>query len=280
QFYLVPNLGQTEHFVTISFATGNTGSASMYLQGSLGGFPYPISDVWLGSDDTSIQGTASGSGYYPQLYAVVTCPAASTYTVQYSGASITPLNIAGQSLSNQVGKEIFTLQLAAHTVIAPFVQFVPPFGSSQGMLVFSLSGTGPAGQVIAVNCLSPQTNPALSFSFVPSTAVGVQVFQVPPSPCSLLNVSYNASGTTAHTISVDYLFNPPGFSLAATSAAWSKAPITSASTVSVKGTGGVLFNVVVNTTVAGTIKLYDIGVAGCTGTPGSGLFATITTLAA
>lgn len=45
-----------------------------------------------------------------------------------------------------------------------------------------------------------------------------------------------------------------------------------------KDGSGVLQNIVINGGTAGTVTLYDIAAASCTGTPGSGKFATIETI--
>lgn len=55
----------------------------------------------------------------------------------------------------------------------------------------------------------------------------------------------------------------------------SYAYISSTATSIVKATPGFLHTVTINGGTAGAVTLYDIGSAGCTGTPGSGKFATI-----
>jgi len=56
--------------------------------------------------------------------------------------------------------------------------------------------------------------------------------------------------------------------------------ISSATTTIVRGNAGFLNTVSINGGTAGVVTLYDIGSAGCTGTPGSGKFATIETIGA
>jgi len=56
--------------------------------------------------------------------------------------------------------------------------------------------------------------------------------------------------------------------------------INSATTTIVRGNAGFLNTVTINGGVAGVVTLYDIGSAGCTGTPASGKFATIETIGA
>lgn len=54
--------------------------------------------------------------------------------------------------------------------------------------------------------------------------------------------------------------------------------ISTATTTIVKPVGGFLNTVTINGGTAGVVTLYDIGAAGCTGTPASGKFATIETI--
>lgn len=52
--------------------------------------------------------------------------------------------------------------------------------------------------------------------------------------------------------------------------------INSAATTAVKETGGILHKIVIGMPLAGTITIYDIGGADCTGTPVSGKLGVIT----
>jgi hypothetical protein len=56
--------------------------------------------------------------------------------------------------------------------------------------------------------------------------------------------------------------------------------IATATTTIVRGNGGFLDTVTINGGTAGVVTLFDIGSAGCTGTPASGKFATIETISA
>jgi hypothetical protein len=56
--------------------------------------------------------------------------------------------------------------------------------------------------------------------------------------------------------------------------------ISTATTTPVKAQAGFLLSVTINGGTAGVVTLYDIGSTGCTGTPGSGKFATIETIGA
>jgi hypothetical protein len=56
--------------------------------------------------------------------------------------------------------------------------------------------------------------------------------------------------------------------------------IASATTTTVKPINGYLHTVTINGGTAGVVTLYDVTGSGCTGTPGSGKFATIETIGA
>lgn len=56
--------------------------------------------------------------------------------------------------------------------------------------------------------------------------------------------------------------------------------IVTATTTAVRSGQGALFNVTINGGTAGIVTLYDIGAAGCTGTPASGKFAIIEAIGA
>lgn len=61
-----------------------------------------------------------------------------------------------------------------------------------------------------------------------------------------------------------------------TAAVESYSHISAAATTDVKGSGGVLHKVTINSAAAGTVALYDVSAGSCTGTPGSGEVAAIT----
>lgn len=56
--------------------------------------------------------------------------------------------------------------------------------------------------------------------------------------------------------------------------------ISTATTTTVDAQSGYLLNVTINGGTAGVVTLFDISGTGCTGTPGSGKFATIETIGA
>jgi hypothetical protein len=275
QSFPVPDFGQTEHTATLSFNTPPVAS-QMYFYATEAGVSPTISDVAMNPSTTNV---VNAAGYYPQLFVSVTCTAGSTFTLFYSGASSTPFVVNGNILFSQVDKTIFLNAASGAGRLSP--QIIPPYGSSGGYLSFIYNGVAPAaGGTVLVKCVDSSGNEVPSFTYGLQAVGTVQTFPIPALPCGGIVVQFVSGGASAATIVVDYIFNPPGSPLAATTAAWNNANITGATTTSVKGTSGILQSVVVNTSAAGTVKLYDIGAAGCAGTPASGLFATITLLAA
>jgi hypothetical protein len=275
QSFPVPDFGQTEHTATLTYTSTPVTSSLYFYALEAGVFPI-VSDVAMNPQTIDI---VNAAGYYPQLFVSVTCSVGASFTLFYSGSSATPFVVNGNILSSQVDKTLFFDAPSGVNQLSPLL--IPPYGSSGGYLSFIFNGAAPhAGGTILVECEDNSGNEVPSFTYGLQAVGTVQTFPVPAIPCAYVRVQYVSGGASAAPIIVDYLFNPPGFPLAATAAAWSNANITGATTTSVKGTGGILQSVVVNTSAAGTVKLYDIGAAGCAGAPASGLFATITLLAA
>ena len=96
---------------------------------------------------------------------------------------------------------------------------------------------------------------------------------MPAVPCPYVSVLYTSGGASATTYILSETFSPPGFAGAPGAPSVN---ITSNTTTVVKGTPGVLSRIIIDTSAAGTIGIYDIAAAGCVGSPASGLRGTIT----
>jgi hypothetical protein len=77
---------------------------------------------------------------------------------------------------------------------------------------------------------------------------------------------------------------PLGYAIGQPQPAWvaqigEYAHLNTANATSVKGTTGILLDVIVNTSAAGTLGIYDLSAANCTGTPSTNIVATLTILA-
>jgi hypothetical protein len=87
------------------------------------------------------------------------------------------------------------------------------------------------------------------------------------------------SGGAAGNITLDYAFNPPGTAVSATLAV--PTHITGTGATSAKANGGTLVSVIINTgNAAGTLSVFDLSGANCTGTPATNTVAVITTASA
>ena len=279
QLFPVPDFGQTEHTAIIAFTVVAPEVSVSFVANGPGVTQFTISDTLVGLPGPNNDGIINASGYYPQLFVSVTCsPMTGRFSLFYAGTSATPFVVAGQTLSGQTDK-IFYVTQPAGTSINPANGITPPYGTSGGNVVFDYTGAGPAASAVFVRCFNSSGITIFTYGLAVTSGL-VQTFPIPALPCAAIELGYTAGGASASTFNADYSFAPPGYPSAATTAAWHNANITSATTTSVKGTGGILKKVIVNTSAAGTVKLYDIGAAGCAGAPASGLFATITLLAA
>lgn len=274
QNFFPDNLGQTTHYLTI-FAGTNLGGFNATIQGSQDGTNFVvISDVL-----TQVNSGIIAHGYYPSIRIRVTCAAAGivTFTLGYSGESVAPGPPAGATLQMTVDKNLSVVQPANTTFTS--TSFPTPFGNSSGTLAFIYSGAGPSGSTLTVNCINLVTTPgAITIGpFALQTAATVQTFSIPPSVCPLFSVTYTSGGASAQTFVLDYLFNPPGFTPNAGVGTYTHVVGTTATAA--KATAGFLHTLTVNTGAAGTISIFDLPTASCTGTPATNVVAVITAVA-
>ena len=275
QYYLVPNLGQTVHNATVTFTTtgtkqpitANTG----FFQQDVSGFKTQVSSS-VGAAPFSIHQIISASGYYSQLYVGIYCLPSTTadYTISYSGTSSTPLPIAGVTLQSQVDQLVFQ-GAPANANISTNVS--PPYGTSFGEVQFEFATSGPSGSSISVDCTQIDGSVTSIYTINLSTDSNSQVLPVPSTPCALLSLNYLSGGASANTFLAHYLFYPPGTQ---PELQFQGVNISTAKTTLVRGGPGLLQNIIVNTSAAGTIKIFDVTGGTCAGTPGTGLKGTVT----
>lgn len=204
------NIGQTSHLAT---ATSNAATFQMEIDGidNLGNV-FRLSDPQVGVPGTPQGGlVVTAAGYMPKIRIKVTCTAAATFSVSYSGSfSPQPPNIASALL---VSIDKLPFQNAPANTNAS-TTFQSPTGNSQGTIVFQFAATGPSGSSISAQCL---TNAGLNlqlFTFTLATAAGPQLFPVPSSPCPFINLSYTSGGASATTYQLEYTFTTSGNSSA------------------------------------------------------------------
>jgi hypothetical protein len=206
----VPNIGQGAHFLTLT-SSGSTQTLVYVLQGSYDGINFfDISDHGTNTQNSSAPTGVTGTGYYPVVgVRTLACtPGAATFTLKYSGISLTPGIPAG---SNQTGQIIKNLALLspANTALNT-VAVHSPFGSSSGILSFVYTAAaGPSGSTLTVACGT--NNAFLVNTFGPftlqTTQSQLQLFPIAPSSCTWFAVFYTSGGASAASFSIDYAFS-------------------------------------------------------------------------
>jgi hypothetical protein len=275
QVFPISNLGQTQHNLSVI-----TGTQPTKFQAELDGIDrqgniYRISDVVQNAFTPIIaqgQGTATASGYYPKIQAKVTCsPNTATFTLSYSGSQVTFNQNSGSYLNAQLDHVSFS---GAAGNVNQTDTYPTPFGSSAGTLYFQYNGPVGGGQLI-VTCNTNQfalPNGSAVFQNLSLLSVStLQIFQMPDTSCPFITIAYT-SGGAATGITVDYVFTTPGRQVQATQ----YQHYNGSAALSVKPSAGFLHNLSVNTGAAGTVSIFDLGVAACTGTPASNTVAVIT----
>ena len=201
QVALVPNLGQTEHFFTVT--TSGVVAFRATAQGSHDGVTFnDVTDV-----ATTSGNTVMGQGYYPVVQISVTCASASgTFGVRYSAEATAPAMQIAALQSAQIDK---TLTVAAPANANFTTQTIrTPFGTSGGGIYFTYSATGPAGSTLNVGCNTLSIAAAASVASFPlATSTATQFFTVPLLPCDFVTVTYTSGGASAVTFTSSYVFN-------------------------------------------------------------------------
>jgi len=274
QTFPVQNLGQTQHFASIS-STGAT-SLSVQIQGvDSSGNVFALSDAaqnpGFGGPSTS---TVSGGGYYPIVQVQVSCTPAvtATFTLSYSGCSSCTSYPTGDFLKSQIDRLMLN-NVPGNANASGTAQ--TPFGNSAGTVSFQYNGAGAGGGSLTVQCSNSFGIFGTIFTASIANNSNVQTFPIPNFSCLNVKVLYGNSGA-AGTVLVDYVFAKPG----AEPLAYQAAHITGTTATAVKATApAVLHTVSVNTGGAGTVSVFDLASAACTGTPATNVKAVITATA-
>lgn len=261
------NLGQTQHYLSVASVVG-----AQKFQAEIDGIDrqgnvFRISDIL-----EPLSGNVTGSGYFPQIQIQITCsPTSATFTASYSGASSTPNVLVGSYLIAAIDKVNFN-QAPANTSVSD-VGIQTPFGSAAGTLQFQYNTTSIAGSTLAVLCKS---NGLSTFQTVFLTTLAnttaLQAFQIPDTYCPFMNVQYTTGGGGANTMNTEYVFSFPGRE----APAFQFTHVTGTTATAVKASPGYLHTLTINTGGAGTISIFDLASASCTGTPSTNVVAVIT----
>lgn len=265
QTFAVNNLGQTQHYLTVS-AIGATTQFQAVIQGVDNiGNTFPI------SDQIQTVGTVKGSGYYPKVQVQVTC-IGSTFSASYSGAWGTYDSSSASYLLAQIDKLSFSnaTENANHTNLIQ-----TPFGTSAGSIFF-IYGTAGAGGTLTVQCdTANDFSGPIVFSAALANTTSLQTFTVPAFTCPYVFLTYG-NNSTGGVIFTEYSFAPPG----TIPSAYQYTHVTGTTATVAKATTGFLHTVTINTGGAGTLSVFDLASASCTGTPATNTIAVITSVAA
>jgi len=270
QTFAINNLGQTQHTLSVASVIG-----AQKFQGEIDGIDrqgnvFRISDIL-----EPLSGIVSASGYFPQFQVQITCsPNTATFSASYSGTSVTPLSPVGAYLSAQIDKVNFDAAPENASVTDVGVQ--TPFGSSAGTFLFQYNTASIAGSILTIFC-KPSGIGTLSQIFTVNLAnvTTVQSFQIPDTVCPFMNVGYTTGGGGANTFTTDYVFSVPGRAVPAQQFTH----ITGTTATVVKATPGYLHTLSINLGGAGTVSVFDLASAACTGTPATNQVAIITATA-
>jgi len=270
QFYPVKNLGQTQHYLSIT-APGSVPtifSATIVGVNSDGSFTVISDTMQLLTGTTSI-GALTATGYFPIVEVEINCTGGN-YTLNYSGTSSTYNGTVGGYQNAQVQKILFNAASAATTASA-FTQ--PPFSSASGTLIFNDSGLISAGSTVSVQCIDGKNVVRKVFTYPLATAGGTQFFSVPPESCTEIRTTYTSGGASGATFVLEYFFTEPGL---VNSTLSTPVHITGTTATAVKATSGTLIAINLNTSAAGTVSVFDLASASCTGTPSTNIIAVMT----
>jgi hypothetical protein len=204
QIFNVANLGQTQHFATLSVGVTNV-SSTLEIDGvDRAGNVTRISDQgFFGSASIGNAYAVIASGYFPVIQVKAGCQSGGTFTLSYSGASSTFTPSVGFYQVSQIDKEIDA------NATADFTQAMqPPYGNSSGWIFISGSFLGSASLTVTCDGVSGLGLRSPSFVFPLVGTVG-SLIAVPAFPCDAITVAYVHGTTAGGTVSVDYLFNPP-----------------------------------------------------------------------
>lgn len=270
QIFPVTNAGQTQHsfFAT---PTGTTSfSVTIYGVDAAGNLVQISDSAYKASGAIALQ----ASGYFPIVEADVNCsPNTATFSLTYSGASATnPVN-DGNFLQSHAQKGLF-YQAAGNTTETASIS--TPYLDSAGVLTFTYVSGAVSGSTLAVQCQNLVGHALETFSYSLANQTASQSFAMPPSSCPIEVVTYT-NGGAAGQIDIEQTFFIPGSVADTHLGAYTH--ITGTTATSVKATGGTLLALIVNTPAAGTVSLFDLASASCTGTPSTNVVAVITATA-
>lgn len=271
QVFPLTNLGQTEHYASVS----STGTATMVMEidgiDSSGNVSRISDTAMIGQNFAGTNPLLTATGYFPTVQIVLTCsPTSATFTLNYTGTSQTSNIIAGGYQLAQVDK-VVSAKAGNSAALTYAVNFQTPFSDSLGEMFFRYSANGPSGSFIEVVCAGAVANtPTATYEYALASGSSLQSFIIPDSTCPSAEVQYISGGASAAKYSLEYLFVQGGFKLSST---YTHLATTNATIV--KPGAGVVQSVAINTAASGTITLFDLPPASCSGSPSTNIVSII-----
>lgn len=268
----VPNNGQTGHY--ISYTTTNQPgffTVSMNGQFSAAGASFAISDQATNPDGGELQ----ANGNYPIMSITVVCGTPGSFTLSYTGQGVPTAPASGVNLQSQVIKRVLNQQ-SVNVAGSQSLLTTTPFGSSSGQIVLDASSVSawPGSPTVTVTCndVSSPDNSYATYVFPIPTNNVITTYPVPAVPCVQTIVGFTSTGVGGvGFFNLNYHFFPPGYS----APAFRFLHVTGTTATSVVGPT-FLHSLSINTGAAGTISLFDLPSASCTGTPSTSPVAVVT----
>jgi hypothetical protein len=263
----VQNLGQTNHLVV-----WNSNTPAVVAMNETG----TSQGTFISAFGVGVFGSISAFGYYNVVNIVTSCVLNSTISMTYFGTSSSPGILTGQA--DVTSYDYYLGTGPANTGSNFGVSLTPPYGNTSGEILFQVTGTGAGstGATILVEASGGAfgISQPTEYTFTPVTTNGVvQTFHIPPIQASMISVVYVPSGASTATYSLEYIFNKPG---TANLVAGVPTHVTGTTATEAKAASGTLTKLVVNTSAAGTITIFDLGAAACTATPSTNILAVLT----
>jgi hypothetical protein len=271
----IPNVGQSIHYITIRSSAGR--NIRVTLQGSNDGVNWfdmgeSSSDPGLNSSGVGFSGFAASGSFSAYRINFIAGNGSGSSSVWYSGTSVSNGSIGGAlNLSAQYRRILALAPNSSLTLTATQVPVFPPAGNSVGTLYFEFETNNCAGGSLVVQSGPDSNHQSNLITITPANLGGLtlQAFPIPASNAGAMTFSYTACGTETYDTYME--FSQPG-----SYNGFLGTDITTATATAVKATAGVVHTLTVNTGAAGTIILFDLAAASCTGTPATNQKATIT----
>lgn len=263
----IVNLGQTVHFLT--YTCTSPALVDIRIDATIDGTTwFPISDD--ATDNTT--GVVIATGFYPrERVNLVTYSGSGTLTAFYSGTSSVPANLFGSYNPSQQYRKVVFRGVSSDSIASAVIS--APFGSTQGVLLIVAPSNLNAGATVTVSSAVASVAALQTFSYTLNEATTIFSLTVPPTAASNVAVTYNPGAAASTTLSAYYLFSAPGLAnpLLSTST-----HITGTTATSVTDSSGTLLNIAINTPANGTVSIFDLKSASCTGTPATNTVAVVT----